>query len=229
MRFWRMTNTQAPYDKQYNPVFEDLLLQWWYRNGRFFPWRATRDAYAIMIAEIMLHRTRAEQVERVYGNFLDRFPNLEALCKTNWNDVDRTMDSLGLKWRTTMLKELCEVLVSDYSSQIPLSKDLLKSLPGIGDYISSAIRCFSLNAPEVLIDTNTVRIAARILGLIPKDSLRRDKKIFDFYLRTVSIEKPREFYFALIDLGAQICKASIMKCDKCPIGTVCETNKRRNR
>ena len=36
----------------------------------------TRDPYCILIAEILLHRTRADQVCPVYLRFLETFPDL---------------------------------------------------------------------------------------------------------------------------------------------------------
>ena len=41
----------------------DNVLQWGKTNMRDFPWRKTKDPYKILISELMLHRTRAEQVE----------------------------------------------------------------------------------------------------------------------------------------------------------------------
>ena len=48
------------------------LLEWWSSVGRRnFPWRYTHDPFKIILAEILLHRTRAEQVVPLYLLFFD--------------------------------------------------------------------------------------------------------------------------------------------------------------
>jgi len=57
------------------------ILQWWYENKRDYPWRHERDPYRILIAEIMLQRTKAEQVVPVYVEFISRYPTVQDLAK----------------------------------------------------------------------------------------------------------------------------------------------------
>jgi adenine-specific DNA glycosylase len=53
------------------------LFKWWRSGGkREFPWRETNDPYNILIAEILLHRTKATQIISLYKLFLDKFPNI---------------------------------------------------------------------------------------------------------------------------------------------------------
>ena len=50
------------------PLFQDKLLSWFKNNGRhYFAWRQKNlTAYEIVIAEILLQRTKAETVEKFY-------------------------------------------------------------------------------------------------------------------------------------------------------------------
>jgi len=45
-------------------TFMNLLLRWYRENGRDFVWRRKSDPYQILIAEIMLQRTKASQSSR---------------------------------------------------------------------------------------------------------------------------------------------------------------------
>ena len=56
-------------------IFRKDLLVWWKKNKRNYPWRETRDPYAIAIAEVLLHRTRADQVVPTYKKFLVHIKN----------------------------------------------------------------------------------------------------------------------------------------------------------
>ena len=49
---------------------------WFRRNGRDLPWRKTRDAYSVLVSELMLQQTQVSRVVTYYGEFLGEFPTL---------------------------------------------------------------------------------------------------------------------------------------------------------
>ena len=68
-------------DIKYFPVRNLItnLKKWWRKNSRNFPWRKTNDPYHILIAEIFLHRTKAEQVLPVYEKFIQKYPTIKSI------------------------------------------------------------------------------------------------------------------------------------------------------
>ena len=79
------------------------LLKWWSLEKRHFPWRETRDPYKILIAETLLHRTRADQVVPLYERFLKQFPNVQSLAKSTPGELRELYHSAGLHWRWKLL------------------------------------------------------------------------------------------------------------------------------
>jgi A/G-specific adenine glycosylase len=67
--------------------FCSLLLEWWEKNKRDFPWRRTSDSYALLIAELLLRKTTAKQVERAYKAFLARYPDPESLSTASEAEI----------------------------------------------------------------------------------------------------------------------------------------------
>ena len=52
------------------------LIEWYEANGRHaLPWRATRDRWSLLVAEVMLQQTQVGRVEQVWDSFLARFPD----------------------------------------------------------------------------------------------------------------------------------------------------------
>ena len=51
-------------------LFTKLVLEWANGGLRDFPWRMTKNPYKILIAEIMLQRTKANQVAPVFERFI---------------------------------------------------------------------------------------------------------------------------------------------------------------
>ena len=207
-------------------AFSDDLLKWWRANGRYFPWRSETDSYRILLAEVMLRRTRAENVVKVYGEFLRSYPNIQRLSQSNPSDVVEKAGALGLKWRTNQLIEAAKMIENEMGGIVPIEKEKLLLLPGVGDYIASAVRVFSGGCKEVLIDTNTVRVIRRKIGKPYSDSLRRNRKIRVLYARLMRGSPSKEFGFGMIDLAAKICIPVNPKCEFCPVVKHCKTGKR---
>ena len=60
--------------------FSRRLRAWFRRNARDLPWRQTRDAYRILVSELMLQQTQVSRVLDFYERFLVRFPDLASLA-----------------------------------------------------------------------------------------------------------------------------------------------------
>ena len=197
------------------------LLRWWKANARTFPWRSVRDPYLILIAEVLLHRTRASQVSRVYQDFVQTYPTIQSLALAESPELLAILGPLGLTWRVYLLKTMAEQIVKEHGGRIPQSVDELKSLPGLGDYIASAVASFAFGYHEPILDTNTVRIVSRLSNIPLTDGSRRSKKFRDAYQAMMSPKYPREFNLAMLDLGALVCLRVHPRCNICPIMSFC--------
>jgi len=201
-------------------TFRIKLINWWRDCGRDFPWRRTSDPYKLLIVETLLHRTRADQVVPVYLKFIREFPDIKVLAEAPREKVMNLLHPLGLKWRAKLLHDMAVEIVRR-NSKIAPDRNILRSLPGVSDYIASAVLCFAYGKPEPLLDTNTVRITGRIFNIRVSDGSRRSKKFRELYLQLMDKNRPREFNMAMIDLGALICKPRYPLCEECPVREKC--------
>lgn len=201
--------------------FREQLLHWARVHGRDFRWRRTRDPYCILISEIMLRRTRAVQVEPVYSEFLRSYPDPESLSAAHPHDIKRSMQPLGLAWRTENMVALAADLKTRFNHRVPSAEEELKSLPGSGDYVTAAVMCFAYGKATPLIDTNVVRVLGRIFGLNIAGEARRRKEIKRAAARCVETQRPRDYHYALLDFAAKVCKARSPNCPSCPFENKC--------
>lgn len=198
------------------------VLKWGKENFRNFPWRLTQNPYSILLSEVMLHRTRAAQVAPVYEEFISKYPNHNSLVRADEAELHQLLHPLGLQWRLNLVYNMALDLEKRFSGKVPREKVNLMSLPGISDYIASAVRCFAWNEPEALIDTNTVRVIGRVFGLQIKDSSRRNATFRALIASLVSSSEPRLYNYGLLDLAAQLChKRRPPDCSSCPIFFQC--------
>lgn len=202
--------------------FRKNLLRWGKKHFRPFPWRFSTDPYRILMAEIMLHRTQANQVVPVYEKFIEQFSSIATLFRAEQAQVQAILYSLGLHWRVDLIRKMVVMIEEKYNGSIPEIKQDLLLLPGVSDYIASAVRCFAWNYPEALIDTNTVRVIGRVFGLEIKDSSRRNPVFRRLISMLVDRKHPRQYNYSLLDLANQVCyKTKAPDCNSCPLRKSC--------
>lgn len=217
-------NDDDDYDTKIIKIIQNSLLEWGKFNSRHFPWRETTKPYEVLVSEILLHRTRAEQVLPVYNRFIRKYPNFQSICIEKLNNIILELNSLGLKWRAEELHSLACLIIKKYNGKVPDNKEELLKLPGIGPYISSAVMNFAYNQPEPLLDTNTVRIIGRVFGMEITDSSRRSKIFEEIMISLVNFQFHRLFLWSMIDLAFKICRPVNPLCMQCPLNNICHYN-----
>ena len=146
---------------QYNASsIRDRLIDWYSENGRSYPWRLRHDPWTILLAEVCLHRTKADQVAGIFPGLSKLSDSPDGLLEHRDAAVD-LLSHLGLNWRVDRLFEMTEDLSESYEGTVPDSYEELMHLPGVGDYVASSVLCFAFGQPTTLIDTNTSRIVRR--------------------------------------------------------------------
>jgi len=202
--------------------FRKKIVAWGKENFRPYPWRLSGDPYRILIAELMLHRTQARQVSKVYEVFVSRYQDVFSLAQASEQELETSLYSLGLRWRTSLIRRLVLNITERFSGIVPESKEELMSLPGVSDYVASAVRCFAWNHPEAVIDTNTVRVVGRLYNLTTKDSSRRSTRFRNLIAELVDPKEPRMYNYALLDLADTICtKRRLPSHSLCPVLELC--------
>jgi A/G-specific adenine glycosylase len=201
--------------------FREQLLLWGACHDRAFPWRSASDPYHLLIAEMMLRRTQARQVVPVYKEFLRHYPTPDALVAATEEEVARLLRPLGLSWRIPAFRQMAQRLVIDYDGVVPRDRKALLTLPGVGDYVTDAVRCFAYHESVALLDTNTVRVAGRYFGFPVHAESRRRVPVKRAVACLVDPQTPRASNLALLDLAASVCRPRQPRCAACPVATRC--------
>ena len=199
--------------------FRADLLEWHPGRQRTFAWRSSSDPWHVLVAEMCLHRTRAEQVAPVFEALVHLAPTPADMTK-NEAAVRRTLGSLGLTWRVDRMIEAARLLVEKHGGAVPATRQELLELPGVGDYVANAVLCFGFARPAVLMDTNTERIVSRVKG---RDRTKRWQLRLDLYDLAGASGGDAGFNYALLDLGAAVCTARKPDCAQCPVAKHCLT------
>jgi A/G-specific adenine glycosylase len=184
--------------------FHRFLALFFAGQGRDLPWRRTTDPYEILVSEFMLQQTQVERVAVKYPAFLGRFPDAGALARVELPEVLRAWQGLGYNRRALALHRTARIIEGEFHGEVPLDRDTLDALPGIGSATAAAVVVFSTNRPEVFIETNIRRVFIHLF--FPDAEKVHDREILPLLEETLDREEPRRFYYALMDLGTALKK-----------------------
>lgn len=201
-------------DDDHIPQLQNIIEEWGIENYRDFPWRAHNLGWHGLIAEILLQRTRAENVIPVFNQFKETYKTPDELANSSTEEVKNLIYPLGLLWRAPLLVELGRELVS--LGSIPDTYEELLKLPGVGPYVAAAWLSFYANGRGVLIDANIVRWVCRILDKRYDGETRRKRWLKEFMETLTPAFPVRSFNYALLDFCMLVCKARTPDCSNCP-------------
>ncbi|WP_116999794.1 A/G-specific adenine glycosylase [Desertimonas flava] len=191
------------------------VLAWGVPRLRDLPWRATRDPWHILVAEVMLQQTQAERVAPKWEAFRADFPTPSVTAAAALGDVLRLWQGLGYPRRARNLRDAAVAMVDRHRGEVPDRLDDLLALPGIGPYTARAVLVFAYERDEAVVDTNIARVLARVAG--ERLTAKRAQALADSLV-------PRGDGWAwnqvLMDLGAQLCRPD-PKCERCPATSRC--------
>ena len=203
--------------------FQKVLILWFRKNGRKFQWRKEKDPFKILIAEVMLQRTKAEQVVPVYDQFVKEFCDINSIYLSDINGMSKYFGKLGLMWRSKTMVSMAKYIVENHNNAVPATRADLLRIPGIGDYIADAILVFAFNERITVIDSNVIRLVSRFFGLNYSGEIRRNKQFRKFcqtLVAEVEFNELKNFNWSLIDFSSLICR-HIPKCHECPLSSGC--------
>lgn len=210
-------------------VFGRRLRAWYRRNARDLPWRKTRDAYHILVSELMLQQTQVSRVIDYYGAFLDRFPTLADVARARPSRVTEAWEGLGYYARARNLHKLARQVTENGRAPektLPADADSLRGLPGIGAYTAGAVSSFAYERRSALVDTNVARVLRRVFAPEVEPKTTRGQRALWSIAESILPRTGRATWThnqALMELGALVCTARVAHCGRCPVRSVCRS------
>jgi len=190
------------------------LLNWYDRERRKLPWREEVNPYRTWVSEVMLQQTRVDTVIPYFERFMDRFPTVQHLAEADLDEVLSMWSGLGYYSRARNMHRAANVIKA--GDRFPDDVSGLRSLPGVGEYISAAIASIAFGRDVATVDGNIARVMARVhVDPSPR------KRMWGHAQTHLPVGRAGDYNQALMDLGARICIPKNPRCPICPVKTDC--------
>jgi A/G-specific adenine glycosylase len=195
-------------------TFRSDLTVWAEGNLREFPWRNSDTSfYKVFIAEFLLSKTQAQNVDQIYHIFINRYPDLRTISEASQQEVEGLIQPLGLqRKKSEALKEIAR-----NHNELPRDRERLIELPQVGPYVADASLCIASGESLPLLDSNVERIMGRLLGERWPNTYDEKMSLLG---RFVPEDEPKTYNLALLDFGAKICKPNPL-CEDCFASEYC--------
>jgi A/G-specific adenine glycosylase len=196
------------------------LLRWGRANFKDYPWRAESDPWRSLLAEFLLQRTRASQVEAVFSTLVERFPTAESLATAGLPGVEEITRSLGLHRRGQLLLATAKT-IAERGGYPPDNVAELRSLAGVGMYTAAAWLSLHKGKRATIVDSNVVRWLSRMTGFPYDRDPRHSTWVKDLAERLTPRRAFRDFNYAVLDFAMNICRPRTPRCPSCPLSSEC--------
>ena len=176
------------------------------------------NLYELMVAVILSAQDSDAHINKIMSNFIQKYPNLEAIKSSDTNSIKNTISSvMNSKNKAYWLYDIA--LTLEKHENIPLTLSNLIQLKGIGRKSANVIlREMHQPAEGIITDLHVIRVVPRI-GLTnnSKDGIKIEKQLMSVLPKQVW----NEIGMALSFLGREICRPSNPKCPICPLNGEC--------
>lgn len=199
-----------------------LLLEWYRIHKRELPWRGEKDAYRVLVSEIMLQQTRVEAVKGYYARFLEKFPTACALAAASEEEVLKAWEGLGYYSRARNLHKAAKTIAAE---GFPQTYEGVRRLAGVGDYTAGAVCSIALGLPCPAVDGNVLRVLTRLFADGRNIGEGETKKAFSALIEENFPPETADFTQALMELGAIVCVPNGKPlCGECPWRELCRAH-----
>jgi A/G-specific adenine glycosylase len=195
------------------------LKRWGSRNQRRMPWRNESDVYHLAVAEILLQKTKASDVLPVWTAVLKAFPTPGSLANSDSRRLLMLVKHLGLgNQRVGRLKAMANSLAGTASTRIS----------GLGPYGRGILVLATGGELKTApVDGNISRFVCRLNGLTfsrgePRKKPEVKKTVEQLLLVQNSAKQKLHLIYAIVDLGASVCKVGTPVCGDCPVSKWCD-------
>lgn len=198
------------------------LLAWYSINDRRYPWRRiSATKYQRVIAEVLLQRTKADVVAKMFGSFVAKYPSWRRLAEAKQSELEDTLKPLGLWRRRAQSIGGFARAMNERRGRFPKERRDLETIPAVGQYVCNAILMFDQGLCQPLLDVNLTRVLERLFGPRKLADIRYDPYLQDLAVKMVQHVDPKRINWAFLDLSALVCTIRSPRCSVCPLRNHC--------
>lgn len=199
----------------------EAFLRWQKQNPSPESELEYKNPYTLLIAVVLSAQATDKSVNKATKALFEKVTSPQQMLDLGYDKLLPYIKSIGLyKNKGANIIKLSKMLVEEYNSEVPGTKEELVKLPGVGPKTANVVLNVIFKQPTMPVDTHILRIAPKI-GLAPGST---PEEVERGLLKRI----PAEFLFNahhwILLHGRYVCTAKNPKCNECLIADLCKHN-----
>ncbi|HEY8264531.1 MAG TPA: endonuclease III [Methyloceanibacter sp.] len=177
-----------------------------------------KDPFTLLVAVVLSAQATDASVNKATPDLFRVADTPNKLVKLGQTALTEKIKTIGLyRNKAKSLIALAKKLVAEQGGKVPMDREALEALPGVGRKTANVVLNVAFGKPVIAVDTHIFRVSNRT-GLAPGETplaveLELECVIPDRYKHNC--------HHWLILHGRYICKARKPQCWRCPIEDIC--------
>ncbi|MDP3981501.1 MAG: endonuclease III [Chlamydiota bacterium] len=178
----------------------------------------TRDPYQILISCILSLRTKDETTDRASQSLFRHAATPQAMLCLKTYEIEKLIYPVGFyKTKACTIRDISQVLVSQYDSKVPDTLEQLLELKGVGRKTANLVLTLGFDKDGICVDTHVHRISNRLGWVKTKTPEQTEYAL----MKVLSRSYWKIINDLLVTFGQNCCKPLSPICSACPISSYC--------
>ena len=178
-----------------------------------------RSPFELLVAVVLSAQATDVGVNKATAGLFKAANTPEAMLALGEARLREHIKSIGLfNTKAKNIYRTCAILVEQHGGAVPMDRESLEALPGVGRKTANVILNTAFGQPTIAVDTHIFRLSNRT-GLAPGKDVRA---VEDRLVRVTPREFRQNAHHWLILHGRYVCKARKPECPRCVIADLCD-------
>lgn len=174
--------------------------------------------FRVLISCILSLRTQDATTAQASHRLFALADTPQKMVKLSGKTIEKTIFPVGFyRTKAKAIREICTVLLRDYSGQVPDEIDELLKFKGVGRKTANLVVTLGYKKPGICVDTHVHRISNR-WGYVKTTTPEKTEV-------ALRAKLPKQYWIEyndlLVSFGQHLCRPISPVCSQCPVAKYC--------
>ena len=180
-----------------------------------------KNLYELLISVMLSAQCMDKRVNIITPALFESYPEPISLANASLDDVKSHINSCSFfNNKAKNLIKMAQSVIENYNGEIPLERDELMKLAGVGQKTANVVMIEYAGANLMAVDTHVYRVAHRLGLSDAKTATKCEEELTKKFKTNLHL-----LHQAMVLFGRYRCKAIKPECQDCFMNTHCKTSK----
>jgi endonuclease-3 len=176
-----------------------------------------KNHFELLVSVVLSAQCTDKRVNLITPELFRKFPTPEKMAKASVDEVKELIKSCNLfQNKSKYLVNLSQQLLENFDGKVPLNREDLKSLSGVGQKTANVVLIEGKGENVMAVDTHVFRVAHRLELSDSKTANGTEKDLSAIFKTDLA-----QLHQAMVLFGRYICRAKDPNCQNCFLSEIC--------